>query len=394
MRSKGPIFGCLPAVLCLFSVPSSSFHFGGFPNGPSKSTLVLTTSYKTGITAYLASPSALEESPTSNLQWLQERFNLTDKWSKRPNSRRLETLDRKVLEERLDWLQKSRLNFTEEDLAYTVSRSPEILAMNSDTNLKPTLDFLAEQLSRNETSLYRVVRKYPNLLGSGIGEHHQLQQNINWIKGRLSLSDAEVEKIFLRAPHVMVMDLDPKFDWFQYRLGLDLNQTVKIFKIQPAMFGNSLENCLEPRLVWLQHRLGMDLETARKMICRQPTILFLSIDDKMELALGWLEATFSVRDLELSKMVASLPNLLTYSIPENLEPTLQFYIEACVENEEIVIEWVKRYSRVLTYSLEKRLKPRLKQAEELGFEINTTVLRKMAMYTEKQWEDVILKASM
>lgn len=46
--------------------------------------------------------------------------------------------------------------------------------------------------------------------------------------------------------------------WLQKRLGVDRQGASKILKLNPSLFGSSIENSLEPKLVWLREGLGLE----------------------------------------------------------------------------------------------------------------------------------------
>merc|ERR1719399_1381442 len=86
------------------------------------------------------------------------------------------------------------------------------------------------------------------------------------LRTRLSLTDAEVDRMVRHRPLGALATVAPKLDWPQRRLGLDEAQLKKVVLLNPSLLSKSIEDNLAPTLDWLQARLDLDDEQLRKMI--------------------------------------------------------------------------------------------------------------------------------
>jgi len=374
---------------------------------------------------------------SSNLSWLQHRFNFSEEWRRRVEvgfNERVDDLNRTAMIERVDWLQQ-RLNLSHTEMATIIRKQQFALAMKVDT-MSSTLRFYEERLGLRNKSLARFIQKHPQLLYAGVGSGQSVQRNLDWIQNRLYLNNTKIisnktiSKFVLQYPTVLSLsvenNLDPKFnalqkrlglnetqvarlcikwppllgmsystnigptlDWLQNRLDLDEQQLGKMVSKHPTIISSNPEEKIEPNLKWLQERLCLDAEAVRAMAIRQPGLMGGSTSMKMEPCLAWFSEQFPELDQSaLGWIMRQQPSLLCYSISNNLEPTLQFYKD-CIGNEAASILVLKK-PRVLLSSLEKRLKPRLKEAQEYGIEIDAGCVQRMAIWTERRWHASLL----
>lgn len=61
--------------------------------------------------------------------------------------------------------------------------------------------------------------------------------------------------------------------WLERRLGVDRQVVSKILKLNPSIFGSSIENSLEPKLVWLREGLGLEEADIAPLVRACPNIL-------------------------------------------------------------------------------------------------------------------------
>lgn len=54
---------------------------------------------------------------------------------------------------------------------------------------------------------------------------------------------------------------------------MDRQAVSKILKLNPSLFGSSIENSLEPKLVWLRERLGLEEPDIGLVVRASPNIL-------------------------------------------------------------------------------------------------------------------------
>ena len=92
------------------------------------------------------------------------------------------------------------------------------------------------------------------------------------LRTRLSLTDAEVDRVERRRPVGARATVEPKLGWFQTRLELDAVQLGKVVVRFPALLTKRVES-MESTYDWLQTRLDLDEAHLRKMVLRLPPLL-------------------------------------------------------------------------------------------------------------------------
>ena len=149
------------------------------------------------------------------------------------------------------------------------------------------------------------------------------------LRTRLSLTDAEVDKVERHGPRGARSTIEPKLGWLQRRLGLDAAQLGKMVVTLPALLGHSVKDNVAAKLDWLQDRL--DLDTA-----------------------------------QLKQMVVALPPLLSLSVENNMAPKLEFLAREIGLTRDELCDWVVKNPVTLGRSLEKFYRPRLEACRAAG----------------------------
>ena len=187
------------------------------------------------------------------------------------------------------------------------------------------------------------------------------------LRTRLSLTDAEVDRMVRHRPLGALATVAPKLDWPQRRLGLDEAQLKKVVLLNPSLLSKSIEDNLAPTLDWLQARLDLDDEQLRKMIVALPALLGYSVEDNVEPKLQWLQRRLDLDEAQLRKIVRLDPSLLNKSVEENLEPKLYFFERELLRGSRAELrDWVVKKSPCLSYSLTNRYRPRLEACRAAG----------------------------
>ena len=159
----------------------------------------------------------------------------------------------------------------------------------------------------------------------------------------------------------------------------------KLMCKSPRLLGRNVTLSVEPKVNWLQQRLGWNNATLSKIVKRNPSILACNSTTGLAPTLDWLQPRLDLDDATLSFMIQNSPSLMNCNVDSNLEPTLNFYIDA-LESEEDALALVIRNPRLFSFSLDKRLRPRLEQARDAGIGIDVGCLKRLAEYTDGQWE--------
>ena len=92
------------------------------------------------------------------------------------------------------------------------------------------------------------------------------------LRTRLSLTDADLNRVLRRGPLGARATVEPKLQWLQARLDLDAAQLRKIVVRHPQLLTLSVER-MESNCDWLQSRIDLDDVGLRKMVLRLPSLL-------------------------------------------------------------------------------------------------------------------------
>ena len=204
------------------------------------------------------------------------------------------------------------------------------------------------------------------------------------LRTRLSLTDAEVDKVVRFRPVGARATVEPKLQWLQARLDLDAAQLGKMVLRLPPLLSKSVES-MDSRLDWLQRRLGLDEAGLRKMVLSLPSLLSYSVEDNMEPKLDWLQDRLELDAAQLKKMVLTLPALLSYSAEANMAPKLAYLERETGLSRSELRDRVLRFPQFMSYSLEKRYRPRLEACRAAGVDAEY-VLTYVSKTDEKFYE--------
>jgi hypothetical protein len=188
-------------------------------------------------------------------------------------------------------------------------------------NAADVRDLLRTRLSLTDAEVDKVERRRP------AGARATVEPKLKWLQTRLELDTAQLRKMVVTHPHLLlrkVESMESKCDWLQRRLGLDDEGLRKIVLTLPQLLTLSVEDNIAPKLDWLQDRLDMDAAQLRKMVLKFPQLLGRSIEDKIEPTLDWLQKRLDLDAAQLKKVVVALPALLGLSVEDNLAPTLEW----------------------------------------------------------------------
>ena len=146
------------------------------------------------------------------------------------------------------------------------------------------------------------------------------------LRTRLSLTDAEVDKVERHGPRGARSTIEPKLGWLQRRLGLDAAHLGKMVVTLPALLGHSVEDKMVPTLVWLQRRLDLDDAGLKNTVVQYPPLLGLSVENNMAPKLEFLALEIGLTRDELRDWVVKNPVTLGRSLENFYRPRL----EACL----------------------------------------------------------------
>ena len=178
------------------------------------------------------------------------------------------------------------------------------------------------------------------------------------LRTRLSLTEADLDRVERFQPAGARATVEPKLGWFQTRLELDAVQLRKIVVRHPALLLRSVES-MESNCDWLQTRLGLDEAHLRKMVLRLPPLLYLSVEENLAPTLEWLQRRLDLDDAGLRKVVLQLPPVLGYSVEANIAPTLDWLQTRLDLDAAQLKRVVLGRPALLGYSVEDNMAPKL-----------------------------------
>ncbi len=156
------------------------------------------------------------------------------------------------------------------------------------------------------------------------------------LRTRLSLTDAELDKVERHGPRGARSTIEPKLDWLQDRLDLDAAQLGKMVVSLPALLGHSVEDKMVPTLVWLQRRLDLDDAGLKNTVVQYPPLLGLSVENNMAPKLEFITREIGLTRDELCDWVVKNPVTLGRSLEKFYRPRLEACRAAGVDAKRVL----------------------------------------------------------
>ena len=243
-------------------------------------------------------------------------------------------------------------------------------------NAADVRDLLRTRLSLTDAEVDKVERF------QAAGARATVEPKLQWLQARLELDAAQLRKMVLKLPSLLGYiedNLAPKLDWLQTRLDLDDAQLRKMVLQIPAVLGCSIEDNLTPTLDWVQTRLDLDDAELRKVVLARPPLLGLSVEDNMAPTLDWLQSRLDLDAAQLKQVFLGRPSLLGLSIEDNVAPKLEWLQTRFDLDDAGLRKMVLTLPTLLGYSVEVNMEPKLAYLErEIGLsrpELRDHVLR-------------------
>lgn len=257
--------------------------------------------------------------------------------------------------------------------------------------LKQQAEWLQLRLGLVDSELRMLVRELPQLLYMP-----KLGERLAFLQNRLRRDKPSLKKTVIRAPNILLLDVNsdvaPALDWLQQRLDLTDHQLNRIIKSMPTIVNLICENrdAIETKMNWLQGTLGVDNKKLGFVLCHVPTFITMS-DESLEPKICWLKRRLSISEDEVLTMMRENPSLLASSIEFNLQPKLNF-LDSVLGKEEAG-KLIRANPVVLNCSMKRRYEPRLSDARRVGLDIDASLIRKMGMNNDKQWQTLLQKCA-
>ena len=324
------------------------------------------------------------------LSLLQERLGIDQKEAGRLclKNKRLLNISLATLENRMDWLQQ-RLNLNKSQMRTIVQRNPRVLTLSIENSLEPTIDGIQSSLELSDEEMVKMIVNKPLVLDNNMSAEN-ISQRLSLLQEILDLPEGDIKslkKYTKRTPLLLFWSKELMKDvqqWIQQRFGLGDAKIARMSKNQPLMlFSNTAT--LDHKADLIQADLSLSDEELSDIVSKFPVILRLSPEENVRPMLQYLRTRFELDEAALKNWILKAPSLISYS-ENTIEERLQFYSNLVGEREAKRLV-IKSYN-LLMKSLNKRLKPRLEEVEKSGVKVrwNETLLRRMAVRTNDQWE--------
>ena len=251
----------------------------------------------------------------------------------------------------------------EQALPRIVDKFPLLLALSTETRLKPTLGFLVDQLQLTPEETGLLVERAPALLG-----HHpirSLQPKIDLMIDRVGLEPAVLRSVVLRAPatlYVSPRKLTKNLAFLLDVARIPPTRLPRMVEKAPSVLCLSADSNMRPilDLMTAPHGLGIAPGRAGLMLARQPQILMSSLDDKLLPCIDFLCGQLQLTRAEAAKVVQGNPSILGFSVPLNLQLKVDFYCsELCISPAQVG-KMVWSFPPLLSLSIESNIKLKLR----------------------------------
>ena len=156
------------------------------------------------------------------------------------------------------------------------------------------------------------------------------------LRTRLSLTDAELDKVERFPPAGARAIVEPKLEWLQTRFDLDDVQLRKMVLTLPSLFNYSVEDNLAPKLDWMQTRLDLNDSGLRTLVLLFPPLLGCSLEDNIAPKLDWMQHEIGLSRAELRDCVVTTSSLLGMSLANRYRPRLEACRAAGVDAKRVL----------------------------------------------------------
>lgn len=243
-----------------------------------------------------------------------------------------------------------------EELARCVGRCPVILTKNQDT-LRKIIAWFREELLMTKDQVRRLVGRLPASLTYALEEG--LVRKFAFYKEELGLTRATFRAIITANPSVLGLNVEEnvagKVAFFQDDLFLSRDDLHGLVRRCPRLLSFSLENKLEPTATFLMEKLGTDPLDLGRMVLRCPGILLLDEERKLKPLLEWIGPSgLGCDTAETRRIMRRCPSLALRSLNNGLRRNADFLCEALSLDDSIggadLRGLVAKYPQALTLS--------------------------------------------
>jgi mTERF domain-containing protein len=222
--------------------------------------------------------------------------------------------------------------FTEDQVRKVITKSPFILDLRADRQLKPKIEFLKTLCLTLQDSADVLI-------------------------------EDQVRKMITRTPGILAVSterqLKPKIE-FMNTLGLTAQDIGHALSLAPSLLCCSLEKTLRPNIQYLQNLFGSEAYVS-KVFKQAPGILVNSKGpDYLEKKMNHL-VSFGLLEDEIKDLVRRTPRILIVSM-EKVQTNMDFFIHTA----GLPVNFLLTHPQIVYFSLEGRIKPRHKVLKSIS----------------------------
>eukprot|EP00960_Hanusia_phi_P028734 747575-Hanusia_phi.AAC.1 len=218
------------------------------------------------------------------------------------------------------WL--SKIGIPTEKMSRILKLHPKIMGYSLESNLKPTVQYLWEEVGINREQIGRVICSYPHLLGLSVDLN--LRPMMQYLLLEADVPAEKLCKIFSSFPQLFGLSLDDNI-----RRHIDFlvkevapPSTPSLAELPPPGRHPQVKAREDHRIVPPHPRL-QDQGDARA--CKQlPLLLFLScVQDNLRPTVAYLHGELGIPRERMGKLVSTHPQILGYSVETKLRPMVR-----------------------------------------------------------------------
>ncbi|CAM9714409.1 unnamed protein product [Scytosiphon promiscuus] len=331
------------------------------------------------LTSYLletGAPQSLVATATTALFAAEPRCTLTEGTWKR-------------WRQNLDGLRST--GFTGADVTNMLALCPQLLALDFEGQVVPTMELLRNQLGMRPTDVRRVIRKAPEVLapradGStaaetvdvlralGLQTRHLRMEALRWpqllavppgsffqlaaflASEEVGIKATNIGSLIRQAPWLVLQPIDaqmlPVVRFLRIAGVMDVERVVRAY---PKVLCATIKGELAPRVRFLWSDVGVSEEDLPRVLQTFPLLFALPLS-RMQDVMDFLSEELTINEKDIAKIIRAFPSLLGLERERHMDGVVRYLKQLGVQN---VGRFVSRLPPVLGYDVDTNLVPKM-----------------------------------